>query len=200
MPGDRRAIPASQLARDYSVSLNEFTDAVSQVLAKEWPEPGEAKSPARRPEICAAVSAAMIASLNASMLLPEERDAIHRLVDDALLPFWTKHCASEDPKLAAFITERAGHYLEQRVPGSQVKSAVAIVTELLQALNVPAEQIANLKERLVPAFAHRMVGDVYRINEVRRKHGIELSVLVTVCTLLQMSVPYDSILRVLRIG
>jgi hypothetical protein len=200
MPGDRRAVPASQLARDYGVSLNEFTDAVIKLLAKEWPDRDEATTPARRPEICAAVSAAMIASLNASMLLPEEREAIHKLVDEALLPFWTRHCASDDPKLAAVITERAGHYLEQRVPGSQVKSAVAIVNELLRALNAPPEQVAMLQERLVPAFAHRMVGDVYRINEVRRKHGIELSVLVTVCALLQMSVPYDSILRVLRLS
>jgi hypothetical protein len=44
-----------------------------------------------------------------------------------------------------------------------------------------------------------MVGDVYRINEVRRKHGIELSVLATVCALLQMSMSYDPILRALRI-
>lgn len=200
MPGERRGIPASQIARDYGVSLNEFTDAVIKLLAKEWPESAEDKSSVRRTEICAAVSGAMIASLNASTLLPEEREAIQRLVNEGLLPFWTKHCAADNPQLAAVIAERARHYVEQRVPGSQVKSAAAIVTELLRSLHAPQDQRAMLQERLVPAFAHRMVGDVYRINEVRRTHGIELSMMVTVCALLQMSVGYDAILGVLRLN
>jgi hypothetical protein len=52
----------------------------------------------------------------------------------------------------------------------------------------------------VPAFAHRLVGDTYRINDVRNRHGIDLPLLATLCGFLQMSLTYDSILRILRIG
>ena len=34
MPGKRRGIPASQLARDYGVSLNEFVSEVIALLAR----------------------------------------------------------------------------------------------------------------------------------------------------------------------
>ena len=74
-----------------------------------------------------------------------------------------------------------------------------MVTALLESLETPDHLRPVLMERLTPAFAHRMVGDVYRINEVRRKFGIELSLLATVCTLLQLSLGYDPILRALRI-
>jgi hypothetical protein len=197
MPGVR-GIPASQLARDYGVSLNEFSESVINLFDKNWPQDDAGLNTARRREICAAVSAAMIAAFESSTLLPEEREKLHPLVTEVLLPFWTKHCA-KDPDLADYITSRAAHYLESRVDGSQVKSAVNMVTRLLAAMDAPELLRPELQERLVPVFAHRMVGDVYRINEVRRKHGIELSVLATVCALLQMSMSYDPILRALRI-
>lgn len=198
MPG-ARGLPASQLARDYGVSLNEFSDSVIRLLDNEWPQQDAASNSARRREICAAVSAAMVAALDSSTLSSEEREKLHPLVDEVLLPFWRRHCAKDDPDLAAFVASRAAHYLERRVDGSQVKSAVNMVGALLAALNAPESLRLALQERLIPAFAHRMVGDVYRINEVRRKHGIELSVLATLCALLQMSMSYDPILRALRI-
>jgi len=194
-----RGIPASQLARDYGVSLNEFSDSVVKVIEKHWPLEDAGCGGARRREICAAVSAAMIAAFDSSTLLPEERDKLHPLVNEVLLPFWNRHCAKDDPDLAAYINSRTAHYLDGRVEGSQVKSAVNMVNALLAALEAPEPVRAALQERLIPAFAHRMVGDVYRINEVRRKHGIELSVLATVCALLQMSMSYDPILRALRL-
>ncbi len=198
MPG-ARGIPASQLARDYGVSLNEFSNSVINLIDKDWPLTDAALGKARRREICAAVSAAMIAAFESSTLLPEEREKLQPLVNEVLSPFWTRHCAQDDPDLAGYITSRTAHYLEGRVAGSQVKSAVNLVNALLTAVDVPEVQRAALLERLGPAFAHRMVGDVYRINEVRRKHGIELSVMATVCALLQMSMSYDPILRALRI-
>lgn len=199
MPGTRRGIPASQLARDYGVSLNEFSDSIIGLLGSEWPAADEAARLNRRREVCAAVSAAMVAAFEASTLAPEEREKLHPLIDQVLLPFWSQHCAQEGPDLAAFISTRSTHYLQGSVADSRVKSAVNMVGALLDAIEAPDNLRAPLQERLIPAFAHRMVGDAYRINEVRRKFGIELSLLATVCALLQISVSYDPILRALRI-
>jgi hypothetical protein len=199
MPGIRRGIPASQLARDYGVSLNEFSESIINLIGSEWAEADGAGRLNRRREICAAVSAAMLAALDASSLSAEERAKLHPLIDEALLPFWTRHCGSDNPDLAGHITARAQHYLGVRVPDSRVKSAVNIVSALLDELRAPEELRRVLLERLAPAFAHRMVGDVYRIDDVRRKYGIELSMLATVCALLQLSLSYDPILGALRI-
>lgn len=200
MPGIRRGIPASQLARDYGVSLNEFSDSIIGLLGNEWPVANDSSGVSRRREVCAAVSAAMIAAFDASTLAPEEREKLHPLIDSVLLPFWSKHCANEEPELAAFIATRSAHYLQGQVADSRVKSAVNMVGALLDAIEAPESVRPQLQERLVPAFAHRMVGDAYRINEVRRKFGIELSLLATVCALLQISVSYDPILRALRLS
>jgi hypothetical protein len=199
MPGIRRGIPASQLARDYGVSLNEFSESVIGLLGNEWPPADDAARLSRRREVCAAVSAAMIAAFDASTLAPEEREKLHPLIDEVLLPFWSKHCGQDGPDLATFVSTRSAHYLQGQVAESRVKSAVNMVGALLDAIDTPAHLRASLQERLVPAFAHRMVGDAYRINEVRRKFGIELSLLATIGALLQISVSYDPILRALRI-
>jgi hypothetical protein len=199
MSGIRRGFPASQLARDYGVSLNEFSDSIIGLIGKEWAETNDGARVHRRREICAAVSAAMLAALDASTLSSEERDQLQPLMNEVLLPFWSRHCADQHPDLAAHISARANHYLEQRVQDSRVKSAVNIVTALLDAIGTPESLRPALLERLTPAFAHRMVGDVYRINDVRRKFGIELSLLAPVCALLQLTMSYDPLLRVLRL-
>lgn len=199
MPGIRRGIPASQLARDYGVSLNEFSESIINLVGKEWAEQDDGARASRRREICAAVSAAMLSAFDASSLAPEEREKLQPLVDEVLMPFWSKHCAKDDPDLAAYIASRAQHYLQGTVPNSRVKSAVNMVGALLDALETPEYLRPLLQERLVPAFAHRMVGDVYRLNDVRRKYGIELSLLATMCALLQLSMNYDPVLRALRI-
>jgi hypothetical protein len=198
MPG-KRGIPASQLARDYAVSLNEFVDEVVATLTRLDGEGAPARSPAHRREICAAVSAAMAAALDASMLTHEERQKLQPLLQDVLIPFWTKHCAT-DTEAAAYITKRAEHYLSMRVAGSQVKTAVNFVATLLEALEVPAERRGGYSKTLAPAFAHRMVGDVYHLNDVRSRFGLQLSLLATVATMLQLSISYDPILRVFRIN
>jgi hypothetical protein len=198
MSGIRRGIPASQLARDYGVSLNEFSESIIGLIGAEWAEE-EGSRLLRRREICAAVSAAMLAALEASTLSAEEREKLQPLLGEVLLPFWTKHCSQEHPELANYINSRATHYLDMRVDDSRVKTALNIVNALLDSLQTPEPLRAVLLERLTPAFAHRMVGDVYRINEVRRTHGIELSLLATVAALLQLGLSYDHILRVLRI-
>jgi hypothetical protein len=189
MSGKRRGIPANQLARDYGVSLNEFATAVIEIMA----DPGHSGQPKRgdvRREVCAAVSAAMTLALEASTLNDEERQKLAPLLNDVLVPFWSKHCANADPDEAAWITQRAAFYAKRRVEGSQVKTAVNLVHALLESLNISEVHHAALMERLAPAFAHRMVGDVYRINEVRTKQGIEWSVLAEIVALLPISLLY----------
>ena len=74
------------------------------------------------------------------------------------------------------------------------------MTTLIEALEVSQEHKDELARALAPSFAHRIVADIYRINDVRTKFGIELSLLVTLCTLLQMSMSFETILRVLRLA
>jgi hypothetical protein len=45
-----------------------------------------------------------------------------------------------------------------------------------------------------------MVADVYHINDVRTRLGLQLSLLAMMSAMLEMSVSYDSILRLLRVG
>jgi hypothetical protein len=198
MPG-RRGTPADQLARDYGVSLNEFASSVIDVIVDTYAASQADRAIAHRREVCAAVTAAMVVALEASALSDEERTRLKPMIHDVLLPFWSKHCAS-DPDAAAYIASRIDHYIARRIAGSHVKSAVNLVGALLEAMEVPADLRGRLNERLVPAFAHRLVGDTYRINDVRNRHGIDLPLLATLCGLLQMSLSYDSILRILRIG
>jgi hypothetical protein len=180
------------------VSLSEFIDDVVAILSRyDAQAPGDA--PVRHREICAAVSAAMIASLEASTLSHVERERLQPLIHDVLLPFWSKHCAA-DADTARYIVTRSQHYLTGRNPGSQVKTAVNIVSALLESLAIPTADRAWLGKRLSPAFAHRMVGDVFRINDLRARHGIELSLLATLCALQGMSLLYEPLLRMIRIA
>ncbi|MBC8025117.1 MAG: hypothetical protein H7Y89_03925 [Steroidobacteraceae bacterium] len=198
MPG-KRGIPASQLARDYGVSLNEFADDVIATLARLDGEGAAARSGGHRREICAAVTAAMSAALDASALSAAEREKLQPLLHQVLIPFWTRNCAG-DADAAPFIAKRSEHYLAGRIEGSQVKTGVTIVASLLEALEVPAEKRATFAKALSPAFAHRMVGDVYHLNDVRSRLGIELSLVAALATMVHLSVSYDPILKALRIS
>jgi len=151
----------------------------------------------RRREVCAAVSAAMSFALDASTLTPEERAKLEPVLREVLLPFWNRNCGAHEGA-AEYITGRSGFYLSNKVPGSQVKTAVSIVTLLVDALELPAERKSELVQSLSPSFAHRMVSDVYRLNDVRSRYGMQLSLLAAICGMLQMSASYDSILRILR--
>jgi hypothetical protein len=197
MSGKQGGIPASQLAREYSVSLNDFAEEVSTLLAR-WDDPKVDRSALRRREICAAVSAAMTAALDASTLSAEERAMLDPLLNDTLMPFWSKHCEA-DAQTPVLIAQRSAHYLNGRIADSQIKTAVNIVAALLEALKIPQERRAALAQTLTPSFAHRIVGDLYRINNLRNQ-GIELTMLATLCVLCEMSLSYDAILRVLRLA
>lgn len=197
MPG-KSGISASELARNYGVSLNEFADEVIALLARLEKDPPAERVAARRREVCAAVSAAMSFALDASTLTPEERARLDPLLREVLVPFWNKHCAA-DQDAAGYIIERSGFYLSNRVAGSQVKTAVSIVTLLVDALDLPSERKADLIEKLSPSFAHRMVSDIYRLNDVRARFGVQLSLLAALSSLLQMTLSYEAIMRILRV-
>jgi hypothetical protein len=199
MPGIRRGVPASQLARDYGVSLNGFVEEVVALLARVEGGQASGLAPTRNREVCAAVAAAMTAALDASTLTVEERAKLDPLLDEVLLPFWNSHCAN-DPDAVEYINSRVPYYLARREKTSQVRTAVGIVSALIEALAVPKEHQDRLSRTLSPSFAHRLVSDLYRLNDVRTKFGIELSLLVTVCALLQMSTSYDAVMRVLRLA
>jgi hypothetical protein len=199
MAGSERRISASQLARDYGVSLNDFTNEVTALLARAHSDIESLRIGTGRREICAAVSAAMMVALDASTLSDEERSKLRPLIDEVLMPFWTRHCAA-DAGAAAYITERSGHYLSGRVAGSQVRTALNIVSALLDALEISEERRDELTLSLAPSFAHRLVGDIYRMNEVRAKYGIELSLIATLGALLQITISYETVLRILRIA
>jgi hypothetical protein len=199
MTGKGRGIPASQLARDYGVSLSDFSEEVIALLARIEAAGSGGLSNARRREVCAAVSAAMYVALDSSTLAPEERARLEPLVHGVLEPFWNKHC-KDDTGAAAYIIERAPHYLAGRSPGSRVKTAVAIVSALLDALEVPEPQRGELSRTLSASFAHRMVADQYRIDDLRLKYGIELSLLATISAVFQFSMNCDAVLRLLRLG
>jgi len=192
-------MPAGQLARDYGVSLNGFVDEVVALLARLEGAKAPGISPARRREVCAAVAAAMTSALDASTLTVEERAKLDPLLSEVLLPFWNSHCAS-DPDAVAYIVARVPYYLTKRDANSQVKTAVGIVGALIEAIAVPKEHQDQLARTLSPSFAHRMVADLYRINDVRTKFGIELSVIAALFALLPMSTSYEAILRVLRLS
>jgi hypothetical protein len=198
MPG-KRGISASELAREYGVSLNRFSEEVMALLARIDGDARPDLLMARRREVCAAVSAAMAAALDASTLTAEERDKLEPLLKEVLLPFWNQHCAA-DEDAAEYIVDRRAHYLVNRVPGSQVKSAVGIVTALLDALQLTEEQKTELTRTLSPSFAHRMVADLYRINEVRTRLGVQLSLLAALGAMMDLSVGIDPLLRILRVG
>ena len=199
MAGSERRISASKLARDYGVSINDFTNEVVALLVRAQGDGENLRTGPGRREVCAAVSAAMVAALDASTLSDEERAKLRPLVDEVLMPFWTSHCA-KDADAAAYITGRSVHYLSGRVAGSQVKTAVNIVTALLDALAIPAEQRHELTMALAPSFAHRIVADVYRINDVRTKFGIELSLIATLGALLQITVACETVLKIVRMS
>jgi len=188
-----------EIARNYGVSLNVFADDVMALLARVDADAAPARVAARRREVCAAVSAAMTFALDHSNLTPEERATLDPLLREVLLPFWNKHC-THDIDAAAYITERSTYYLSNRVPGSQVKTAVNIVSTLLDVLCHRDERKAEVARMLSPSFAHRMVTDLYHINDLRTRFGVQLSLLAMLTALLQMTLSSDAILRALRLG
>src|SRR5262245_27717845 len=131
MATGRRGVSAEQLAHDYGVSLNEFADEVVTLLASLPEEDASSAAADRCRESCAAVWAAMVSALEASSLTTDERAGLTPLLLDVLVPFWRKHCAA-DEDIQKLLTSRAGFYLRNRDPSSQIKTAAHLVNRLLE--------------------------------------------------------------------
>jgi len=198
MPINSGGMSATQLAREYAVSLNEFADDVVNLLGQLDPGEVEADAAERCRESCAAVWTAMVAALDASTLTKAEREHLTPLLLDVLLPFWKKHCADE-PDIPALLTARAAHYLQYRDPASQVRTAANLVNSLMRRLGVAPQTQVSLGKSLAALFAHRILGDTHRINEVRARFGIELPVVAALSAIVHVTMNYEPVLRLLRL-
>jgi hypothetical protein len=198
MPMNRRGISATQLAREYGVSLNEFADDVVNLLAQLDSSEVAADAAERCRESCAAVWSAMVAALDSSALTRDERERLTPMLLDVLLPFWKKHCADE-PDIPALLSARAAHYLQHRDPVSQIKTAANLVNSLMYRLGIAPMTQVSLGKSLTALFAHRMLGDTHRINEVRARFGLELPIVAALTAIVQVTMNYEPVLRILRV-
>jgi hypothetical protein len=198
MPMKSRGMSATQLAHEYGLSLNAFADDVVTLLAQLDDKEIAASQAERCRESCAAVWAGMVSAIGASALTVQERAQITPMLLEVLLPFWRKHCADE-PDIPAMLATRADAYLAKRDPSSQIKTAANIVNGLMDRLGiVPATQL-SLGKTLTALFAHRMLGDVHNINDVRARFGIELPMVAALTAIVQATMTYEPVMRILRL-
>jgi hypothetical protein len=198
MPMKSRGMSATQLAHEYGLSLNAFADDVVTLLAQLDDKEIAASQAERCRESCAAVWAGMVSAIGASALSAQERAQITPMLLEVLLPFWRKHCADE-PDIPAMLAARADAYLAKRDPSSQIKTAANLVNGLMDKLGIaPATQL-SLGKTLTALFAHRMLGDVHNINDVRARFGIELPLVAALTAIVQATMTYEPVMRILRL-
>jgi hypothetical protein len=198
MATGRRGISAEQLAHDYAVSLNDFADEIVNLLAALPDADVSSPQADRCRESCGAVWAAMVAALDASSLTNDERTHLTPLLLNVLLPFWRKHC-SDDDDIPVLLTRRAAFYLHNRDPASQIRTAAQLVNRLLETIGISEGARSSLATTLTASFAHRMLGDINRINEVRSRFGIQLPMIAALAALVQATMSYEPVLRILRL-
>lgn len=198
MPMNRRGMSAAELARECGVSLNEFADDVVNLLAQLESSEVTADAAERCRESCAAVWTAMVAAIDASSLTKSERDHLTPLLLDVLLPFWRKHCADESD-IPGLLAARASQYLRHRDSSSQIKTAANLVNGLMHRLGIAPTTQITLGKSLTALFAHRMLGDTHRINQVRARFGIELPIVAALTAIVQVTMSSEPVLRILRL-
>jgi hypothetical protein len=141
----------------------------------------------------------MVAALDASSLSKDEREHLTPMLLAVLLPFWKKHCPDE-PDMPALLAERTSHYLQHRDSSSQIKTATNLVNGLMNRLGIAPTTQISLGRSLTALFAHRMLGDTHRINEVRARFGIELPLVAALAAIVQVTMTYEPVLRMLRLA
>lgn len=194
----RTGIPAQRLARDFVTLLSEFTRQVDVLLTHPGARTGAPFESVRR-EVCVAVWAAITSAFEASALTREEKDRLAPLLQQNLIPFWQKHCAT-DADVARQLAARAAVYLEGRDPRSQVATATAIVRRLLDEIGADGEPRRLLARKLIPMFAHRMLGDTHHVNDLKMRFGIDLPLLATLCFTAGAPQALETVLRMLRLA
>jgi hypothetical protein len=179
------------------MGLEAFADDVVNLLAQLDESQIAADRAERCRESCAAVWSASVAALESSALTRDERQHLAPLLLEALLPCWRRHC-SDEPDIIPLLSARTSHYLQQRDPDSQIRTAASLVNRLMLRLGIaPATQL-SIGKPLTALFAHRMLGDTIRIDEVRARFGIDLPLVAALAAILEVTVSPEPVLRVLR--
>ena len=191
-----RGIPASKVARDFGESLASFTESVHTLIGELEKNESPATALDRCRETSAALWAAAVLSMEASALRAEEREALTPLVFAALQPYWRRQCGPRDCA-SADLLDVAQKYLKARHP-SQVATAAELVTTLFAELSVNDSGRKRLYKRLSALFAHRMLGDIHRLNEIRMHFGIRLTALTGFLSALPLLHGVEGLLRLLR--
>lgn len=174
----RRRIPAKKLARDYGQSLSVFMHAVLALISELDSQDSDFNKRERCREAFAALWGATVISLQSSALGVDEQEVLTPLLLRALMPLWKKHCGA-DEQIPLQMHDRARKYIGQKDARSQIKTATRIVERLLETLEVTERGKRRLGKRLSALVAHRMLGDIHRLNEVKLHSGIQLSTLAS---------------------
>jgi len=164
-------MPAQELARDFVSAAQAFSDAFLEFVAPDNGVDQVEVLLARRREACAALWAAIVATFEASALTDQEKARIVPLVRHEMLAAWNKHCAG-DPAFLYDITERSNHYLRKIDRSSQLKTATNLLEDLLDSIDAEAARTLPAR-RLAAMVAHRMLGDLQRLNEIKANHLID---------------------------
>jgi len=197
-PG-RRGIPVKKIAREFGSSLTVFMQGVLTLISELDSKDSDISKRERCRETCAALWATIAISFDASALRVNEQEALSPLVFKALAPLWKKHCGA-DEEVSNQLHERSQKYLAQKDARSQIKTASRIVDCLLGTLKVTEREKRRLARRLSALLAHRMLGDIHRLNEIKMQHGIQLSLLVWVLPWLTYAYCCEAVFRVFRLA
>jgi hypothetical protein len=197
MIAEGRGIPASKVARDFGGSLASFTQSVHALVGELSSSESPADSFHRCRETCAALWAATVMSMEASALRADEREALTPLVFETLLPYWKKQCGTRDCS-SIDLQDAAHKYLTVRHQ-NQVNAAVHLVKILFDELDVTDSGRRRLFKRLSALFAHRMLGDIHRLNEIRIHFGIQLTALTGFISTLPLLHGTEGLLKLLRL-
>lgn len=169
----RRAQPvdAIDVARDFVSTANSFADTFVQHISPDDAAVSPAELQRRRRRVCAAVWAAIVATFEASALTDQEKARILPVVRQEMLAAWNKHCVV-DPSAQEEIIDRARLFLRNHDRSSPLRTATAIMKDLLDSIDPKAVQTFTTK-RLAALLAHHMLEDLRRLNEIKSTHSIE---------------------------
>ncbi len=158
-------LSASKLATDYVSGAREFLDKVVDLCARLE---NVGATGARRQEACAALWASMVTAIEASSFNEEDRKQLLPLVLDAYLPYWEQHCGAQ-----VRPQDHCARYLQARDAQSHLRTAVAMVDSLLEALAVPDNNRTVYSKLFSALFAHRILSDVHYFNEIKSNYSVK---------------------------